>query len=65
MKDGRRLMPVHGLSAAKHVKHDATAQVLDDTDPVNGLLHLAMPPVASFERIGGGGKEFFLRFRAR
>jgi len=48
-------MPVHGLSAAKHVKHDATAQVLDDTDPVNGLLHLAMPPVASFERIGGGG----------
>ena len=41
------------LGLAKHVQGDPAADRRLSSDPVHRLLHLAMPAVAPFHRIGG------------
>jgi hypothetical protein len=41
------------LGLTKHVQGDPAADRRSSADPVHGLLHLAMPAVAPFHRIGG------------
>ena len=53
MERSDRLAPSQGLEIALHIECDAVTDMRLGSDSVDGLLHFAMPTVASFDGIGG------------
>lgn len=54
---------VLGVSVTKHIQSDPAPENAQSADPVDGLLHLAVTPVATLDRIGGGGEKLFVQER--
>jgi len=63
MKRVSCLQPAFGLGVAEHVGGDPLADVRSGPDAVNGLLHLAVTPVAALDRVGGGRQERIIQER--
>ena len=57
------LSSVLSVSVAKHIQGDPAPENRQGADPVDGLLHLAVTPVAALDRIGRGREKLFIQER--
>jgi hypothetical protein len=57
------LITVLGLSITKHVQRYAAPEDLQGPYSIDGLLHLAVPPVAALDSIGCGRKKLLIQER--
>ena len=65
MQCGEGLLTACGVGFTPHVQRQARTDLRLRAYPVDLLLHLAIAPVTTFHRIGGGGQQRIVEKRQR